>query len=85
VPGVRFRRDVERQKARGKNPAKLEALIETLRTRRPLDARHRDHALSGEWEGRRDCHVEPDWILIYMVAGTELRLYRTGTHSDLFD
>ena len=40
--------------------------------------------LSGEWKGIRDCHVEPDWLLLYAVDGEELRLYRTGTHSDLF-
>ncbi|WP_337174989.1 type II toxin-antitoxin system YafQ family toxin [Paludisphaera sp.] len=84
VPGTQFRRDVERQKARGKDLAKLADVVETIRARRPLDARHRDHALSGEWKGRRDCHVEPDWLLIYGVHGSELRLYRTGTHSDIF-
>jgi mRNA interferase YafQ len=49
-----------------------------------LEARHREHALAGEWIGWRDCHVAPDWVLIYRTTETELILGRTGTHSDLF-
>lgn len=63
--------------------AKLRVVIETLVVRRPLDARHRDHALAGPWVGYRDCHVEPDWVLIYQATDDELRLARTGTHADL--
>jgi YafQ family addiction module toxin component len=60
IPTTKFKRDVERQKKRGKDMAKLQALIELLCHHRPLEPRHRDHPLAGEWEGYRDCHVEPD-------------------------
>jgi mRNA interferase YafQ len=49
-----------------------------------LEPRHRDHPLAGDWKDYRDCHVEPDWLLIYMREGGKLILARTGTHSDLF-
>ena len=84
VPGTKFKRELERQERRGKDPAKLRAVIELLRRRLPLEPRHRDHALAGEWRGYRDCHIEPDWLLIYTVKGGELILARTGTHADLF-
>jgi mRNA interferase YafQ len=62
---------------------KIRAIIRSLRNRERLAPKHRDHALTGEWEGWRDCHIEPDWILIYMISVDTLRLGRTGTHSDL--
>jgi mRNA interferase YafQ len=79
-----FKRDWKRQEKRGKDMAKAKAVIEALQHHRPLEARHRDHALSGPWRGWRDCHVEPDWVLIYKKESGELRLARLGTHSDLF-
>jgi mRNA interferase YafQ len=82
-PTTKFKQDVERQKRRGKDTDKLRAIIESLCHRRPLDLRRRDHALTGEWKGWRDCHVEPDWVLIYRQEGDTLILGRTGTHSDL--
>ncbi len=63
---------------------KLAAIIDQLAGLEPLEIKHRDHALSGTWEGFRDCHVEPDWILIYRIKDEILYLERTGTHSDLF-
>jgi mRNA interferase YafQ len=86
-PTTRFKRDLKRQVKRGLVPEKLYAVITVLCTRRSLPGSLRDHALAGDWQGWRDCHVEPDWILIYRVdeeAG-ELILGRTGTHSDLFE
>jgi len=71
-------------KRRGKDMAKLAAIVDRLARLEPLAAKHRDHPLSGNWSGCRDCHVEPDWVLIYRVDGDELHLIRTGTHSDLF-
>ena len=50
-----------------------------------LEPRCRDHKLSGEWQDFRECHVEPDWLLIYSIAGDEITFVRTGTHSYLFD
>ena len=65
---------------------KLEAVVGLLADQQELPPRLRDHALSGEWSKYRDCHIEPDWILIYQVdeEELELRLVRTGTHADLF-
>ena len=86
VPGLtaKFKQDVKRQTKRGKDLGKLRTVIETLCARRALAPHHRDHALSGDWKGWRDCHIEPDWILIYREDGDRLRLGRTGTHADLF-
>jgi mRNA interferase YafQ len=82
-PTTKFKQDVERQKRRGKDTDKLRAVIESLCHHRPLDPNHRDHALTGEWKGWRDCHVEPDWVLIYKKDSGTLILGRTGAHSDL--
>jgi mRNA interferase YafQ len=84
-PGAEFKRDVKRLTKRGKDMDRLRTLIEALCDHRPLDSRHRDHALSGDWKGWRDCHVEPDWLLIYREESGKLELGRTGTHSDLFE
>lgn len=84
VESARFGKELERQRKRGKDLAKLRVVIEALVARRPLDARYRVHALVGDWAGYRDCHIEPDWLLIYKIIGDELRLARTGTHADLF-
>lgn len=64
---------------------KLRAVVDTLRTRRPLEPRHKNHPLSGEWRGAWECHIESNWLLIYEKTATILRLLRTGTHSDLFE
>lgn len=80
-----FRRDIRRLIKRGADPVKLEAVVTLLATNEPLEPRHRDHPLSGNWKGFRDCHIEPDWVLIYKVEGDELLLARTGSHADLFD
>ena len=53
--------------------------------RKPLSSLYRDHALKGNWNGYRDAHIEPDWLLIYRIKGDELHLARTGTHADLFE
>lgn len=83
-PTTRFDRDLKRLRKRGKDLGKLRDVTDRLRLGRPLEVRHRDHALSGDMLGWRDCHVEPDWLLIYRVEGTELVLGRTGTHADVF-
>jgi mRNA interferase YafQ len=84
-PGAEFKRDLKRLQKRGKDMERLRAAIGTLSDHRQLDSRHRDHALSGDWKGWRDCHVEPDWILIYREEAGKLELGRTGSHSDLFE
>lgn len=79
-----FKKDFKRIKRRGKDLGKLKGVITVIATGEVLDERHRDHALCGKWIGSRDCHIEPDWILIYRVDGESLFLERTGSHSDLF-
>ena len=69
---------------RQKDSAKLLKVIEILASGDDLPLRYRDHALSGNWSGWNDCHLEPDWLLIYKRTEDELVLGRTGTHSDLF-
>jgi mRNA interferase YafQ len=84
IEGAQFRRDVKLNQRRGKDMSKLRELILLLLDGKPLPPRHRDHPLGGEWKGFRDCHMEPDWLLIYKIDGHDLHLVRTGTHSDLF-
>ena len=79
-----FKRDIKRLKKRGKNLEKLGSVIRLLADDRPLEEKHRDHALIGRWSGSRDCHIEPDWILIYRNEPESLFLERSGSHSDLF-
>lgn len=79
-----FKKDLKRIIKRDKEIERLKVVIRTLVKGVELDERQRDHALTGKWAGSRDCHVEPDWILIYRVSGEDLFLERTGTHSDLF-
>ena len=79
-----FEKDVKRCKRRGKNFEKFKILAGTLLSGRPLDPIHRDHKLIGNYQGRRDCHIESDWVLIYKIDGGRLIFERMGTHSDLF-
>jgi mRNA interferase YafQ len=79
-----FKKDIIRVKKRGKDLSKLKKVVSTIVNSRELEDHHRDHALCGKWTGSRDCHVEPNWILIYRVEAEVLFLERTGTHSDLF-
>ena len=80
----RFKQDVKRMLKRGKDLDKLIFVVQELSAERELSARYRDHPLKGRHRDKRDCHIEPDWILLYAIEGTELVLYRTGTHADLF-
>jgi mRNA interferase YafQ len=79
-----FKKDFKRIKKRGKELNKLKEVVSAIANSEALHERYRDHALSGNWSGSRDCHIEPDWILIYRVDGEFLFLERTGSHSDLF-
>ena len=79
-----FKRDIRQQIKRGKNPGKINRAVEILLVGEPLPERYQDHPLRGGWKGRRDCHLEPDWILIYRLTDAELRLERTGSHSEIF-
>lgn len=82
--GSQFKRDRRLCIKRGYNMSLLEAVVDTLRIPAQLQPRNKEHALTGNWAGYKECHVSPDWLLIYRVEGNELRLARTGTHADLF-
>ena len=69
---------------RGKNIEKLKKVIELLVNKEPMLAKYRDHSLIGNFVGRRECHIEPDWILIYKIDNNDIIFERTGSHSDLF-
>lgn len=79
-----FEKDVKRCQRRGKDLDKFKILARTLLSGQPLDPIHRDHKLTGNYVGRRDCHIESDWVLIYKIAADQLIFERMGTHSDLF-
>ena len=80
----RFERDLARAKRRGKDLQKLWSVVERLVANQPLDPRHRPHRLSGAWASSWECHVEPDWLLVWNRQADTLVLVRTGSHSDLF-
>ena len=81
---MQFKGDVARARRRGRNLAKLRALLTALIRQHRLSERYRGHPLRGAWTGYRDVHLEPDWILIYRVREGKLYLARTGTQADLF-
>lgn len=81
----RFKKDFKTCVKRRYNMALLQQVIDTLRIPASLPQKNADHNLSGNYAGCRECHISPDWLLIYRQEGNELLLYRTGTHSDLFD
>jgi len=80
-----FKKDIKKAIKRGKNPDLLKEIIDLLVNQRQLPAKNRDHKLIGDYINYRECHTEPDWLLIYYVTDEVLRLERTGTHADLFD
>jgi mRNA interferase YafQ len=82
---TQFARDVKRMRKWGKDLAKLETIVTLLALGEVLASKYRDHPLKGEWRRSRDCHIEPDWILIYTTDEMSLRLERMGTHADLFE
>lgn len=83
----RMKRDVKLMKKRGKDLSKLENILTKLANGENLPDKNKDHQLKGEWQNFRECHIEPDWLLIYRIVDDELILYATatGTPADLFD
>ena len=81
-----FKKDVKCAERRGKDMAKLKAMLERLIEGDPLPPEYKDHPLRGDFAGSRDCHIEPDWVLIYTLTekSAHVCFERTGTHSDLF-
>ena len=85
-PSSRFQRDLKKIKKRNYDISLLERVLKMLAAGEELPAKYRDHALIGDFTGCRECHITPDWLLIYEIYEEALILYltRTGTHSDLF-
>ncbi len=79
-----FKKDVKQMGKRGKKFEDFKVVLSKLAKGEILEANYRDHILTGQYKGSRECHIEPDWLLIYELTVTELVLVRTGTHSDLF-
>ena len=86
VASSRFKKDLKTILKRGYNIQLLEEVVDTLARQTTLPKKNKDHPLSGNYAGCRECHITPDWLLIYEITAGELILYltRTGTHSDLF-
>lgn len=84
VYSSQFKKDYKKVKKQNKDIGKLSVVTEKLAAKERLDAKYRDHPLTGSWKGFRDCHLEPDWILIYQSTADTLILARTGSHSELF-
>lgn len=79
-----FAKDVKKAQKRGKDLNKFKTIAEVLLSGEPLNEIHRDHKLIGNYVGRKECHIEPDWLLIYKTEETQIVFERMGTHSDLF-
>jgi mRNA interferase YafQ len=84
-PTTRFLKDLKLTKKRGQDIDALEDIIDLLQFRKVLPVRNRDHTLSGNWKHHRQCHIAPDWLLIYRTDEEFLYLGRTGSHADLFE
>ena len=80
----RFKKDFKKLRSSGKDLQKLANAIRMLAREEALPASYRDHALTGNLAGHRECHVSPDWLLVYRKTDTELILVRTGSHGELF-
>jgi mRNA interferase YafQ len=78
-----FSQDIKRQARRGKDIVKFMNVVLRLATGTPLPPSFRDHALAGKYAGYRDCHIDPDWVLVYAICDSELYLFRTGAHADI--
>ena len=83
----RFKKDLKLAAKRGLDLAELETVVNRLAAQQPLPDKNRDHTLTGDYIGFRECHIRPDWLLIYRVDGEDLVLFlfRTGSHTDLFE
>ena len=84
-PTSRFKKDLKRAAKQRRNIKKLHHVLEQLAIPAPLLPEYKDHKLKGDWIDFRECHIEPDWLLIYTISDFELRPVRVGTHSELFD
>lgn len=78
-----YKKDLKLCRKRGYDLSLLNSAINTLLIPAPLPPKNRDHQLTGNYAGKRECHILPDWLLIYQIRGNELYFVRTGTHADL--
>ena len=81
---TQFKRDSKLAEKRKKPMHNLKSIMTKLTKGEQLDPKHRDHKLTGDYKDHRECHIEPDWLLIYKVEGANITFVRTGSHSDLF-
>lgn len=84
---TQFKKDYKPAKRRGLDISLLKSIVTKLANGESLDSKYRDHSLTGNWVGHRECHIQPDWLLVYRYEDDVLvlTLARTGTHSDLFN
>jgi mRNA interferase YafQ len=81
---AQFKRDYKQSVKRGLDMSLMDDLIDELIEEKPLSEKHHDHPLKGEYRGCRECHVLPDWLLVYRLVGDDIIFVRNGTHSDIF-
>jgi mRNA interferase YafQ len=84
-PTAQFKKDLKRAARQRRNLKKVEQILEILAVPKPMPEIYKDHRLKGAWRDFRECHVEPDWLLIYIITDFELRPTRLGTHGELFE
>lgn len=88
APSTKFKKDLKRVTKQGKNRELIDGVIEKLQCKEPLPQKNCDHPLAGDYKGYRECHITPDWLLIYRIKSNNsielLELTRTGSHSELF-
>lgn len=82
---AQFKRDIKRLQQQGKDLAKLKSVLASLVKGQVLPSQYRDHVLVGQYKGTRECHIAPDWLLVYEASESEIILIRTGSHPDLFE
>ena len=85
IPTTAFNRAAKKMAKQAKDMARLAEIIDLLVEEAPIPLRYLDHPLKGNWRGRRELHIAPDWLLIYRVDDDTVFLERTGSHADLFD
>jgi mRNA interferase YafQ len=81
---TKFKKDLKLVTKRGKSISKFKTVIRQLIEEKPLEPKYNDHPLKGNYVDTRECHIEPDWLLVYMIKGESITFVRTGSHADLF-
>jgi len=84
VATTQFKKDLKKILKQGRKAEKIQSIVKLLQDGTPLDLKHRPHQLTGNWRPKLECHIEPDWLLIYEVTNEDVTLIRTGSHSQLF-